>query len=191
MLKKFLFSLFGLLFVSNTCFAFTFHECSRFQEQQIIIATKQADFFAENVIKEKDQSYFIKWMGYNEISDIKKSFQYMKNVLDAEYIDFYCGCSEKNYCSCSKTTYAAASSTIDYKITICQRFWEVSLTGIDSRAGTLIHELSHFKSLVGTHDIFSYRDECLKAARPILHGDQNLTIQNANNYEYLAEDINN
>lgn len=55
-----------------------------------------------------------------------------------------------------------------------------------SRAGTLVHEASHFIDVVGTDDYTYDFDKAHElAARPYR------AIKNANNYKFFSENVNN
>ena len=56
-------------------------------------------------------------------------------------------------------------------------------TGTDSRAGTLIHELSHFTVVAGTSD-FAYGQS---AASRLARTSPSRAVRNADNHEYFAE----
>lgn len=175
---KFLISII-LLVLSNSVFSITFKDCNSDQKKQLIFATERAEMYTSFVIEEIDIEQFSKWMGFNESADIKETFKLMRNVLAVKYLDFSCDCFTNQY--------ARATTNKDYEILICQDFWKAPEDGWDSRAGTLIHELSHFDDIRQTHDFIKDRYECLSEAKTKIG--QRKIIQNANSYEYLAEDI--
>jgi peptidyl-Lys metalloendopeptidase len=55
-------------------------------------------------------------------------------------------------CGCSQSYYAYVYPTRPYEIFVCRAFWSAPNTGTDSKAGTLIHEMSHFNVVAGTDD---------------------------------------
>ena len=56
-------------------------------------------------------------------------------------------------CSCTESgTYAYVYPDSPYQVYLCGAFWSAPNTGTDSRAGTIIHELSHFTVVAGTND---------------------------------------
>jgi hypothetical protein len=63
------------------------------------------------------------------------------------------------------------------------RLWSAPRTGTDSRAGTLIHEVSHFNVVAGTDDIVYGQ----AGAKSLAASDPNGAINNADNHEYFAE----
>lgn len=87
-------------------------------------------------------------------------------------------------CSCKKNgTYAYVYPTQPYKIYLCGAFWNAPLTGTDSRAGTLIHETSHFNVVAGTDD-HAYGQTNAKA---LAISNPDNALDNADNHEYFAE----
>ena len=48
--------------------------------------------------------------------------------------------------------YAYVYPTQPYQIYVCNAFWSAPTTGTDSKAGTLVHEMSHFNVVAGTDD---------------------------------------
>ncbi len=87
-------------------------------------------------------------------------------------------------CSCkTKRTYAYVYSNQPYKIYLCGAFWTAPLTGTDSKAGTLVHEMSHFNVVAGTDD-WAYGQT---AARNLALTEPTKAIDNADSHEYFAE----
>jgi peptidyl-Lys metalloendopeptidase len=70
-----------------------------------------------------------------------------------------------------------------YKIYLCRVFWQAPLSGTDSKAGTLIHEMSHFDVVAGTDDVVYGQT----GAKALAIDDPNLAITNADSHEYFAE----
>lgn len=67
-------------------------------------------------------------------------------------------------------------------INLCPNFWRLPDTGIDSKIGTLAHEISH---LNGTKDHAYDYNACLALAKTA----PEKAINNANNYEYYIEEF--
>ncbi|MFO0761127.1 MAG: M35 family metallo-endopeptidase [Byssovorax sp.] len=64
-------------------------------------------------------------------------------------------------------------------------FWTAPRTGKDSRAGTLVHETSHFWGAAGTRDYAYGRTKCRRLASE--HPDK--ALGNADSYEYWLETL--
>jgi peptidyl-Lys metalloendopeptidase len=86
-------------------------------------------------------------------------------------------------CGCNQSYYAYVYPTRPYEIFVCRAFWSAPNTGTDSKAGTLIHEMSHFNVVAGTDD-WAYGQT---AARNLASSDPNKAVDNADNHEYFAE----
>ncbi|WNG26770.1 peptidase M35 [Cystobacter fuscus] len=87
-------------------------------------------------------------------------------------------------CSCTDSgTYAYVYPASPYKIYVCGAFWNAPNTGTDSRAGTLVHEMSHFTVVAGTDD-HAYGQS---AAKSLAKSSPTQALDNADNHEYIAE----
>lgn len=86
-------------------------------------------------------------------------------------------------CGCNQSYYAYVYPTRPYEIFVCRAFWNAPLTGTDSKAGTLIHETSHFNAVAGTDDIVYGQS----GAKSLALSDPASAIQNADSHEYFAE----
>ncbi|MDQ2695655.1 MAG: M35 family metallo-endopeptidase, partial [Pseudomonadota bacterium] len=86
-------------------------------------------------------------------------------------------------CKCKQNYYAYVYSNDPYKIYLCKVFWQAPATGTDSKAGTLIHEMSHFDVVAGTED-WAYGQT---NAKNLAINDPNKAVENADNHEYFAE----
>lgn len=86
-------------------------------------------------------------------------------------------------CGCTQNYYAYVYPTQPYQIYVCNAFWGAPNTGTDSKAGTLIHEMSHFNVVAGTDD-WAYGQS---AARSLATSNPTRALDNADNHEYFAE----
>ena len=91
-------------------------------------------------------------------------------------ISINCGCTTKN-------TYAYVYPNDPYKIWVCGAFWSAPNTGTDSKAGTLVHEMSHFNIVAGTDDHVYGQT----GAKSLAISDPAKAIDNADSHEYFAE----
>ncbi|HJX28755.1 MAG TPA: M35 family metallo-endopeptidase [Thermoanaerobaculia bacterium] len=87
------------------------------------------------------------------------------------------------YCDCTSSAYAYVYANQPYNVHLCNAFWNAPMTGIDSKAGTLIHEASHFTVLGGTQD-YAYGTT---NARNLAISNPDRAVMNADNHEYFAE----
>jgi peptidyl-Lys metalloendopeptidase len=86
-------------------------------------------------------------------------------------------------CSCKKRYYAYVYPDQPYTIYLCSVFWTAPMTGTDSKAGTLIHEMSHFTVVADTDDFVYGQTGAMNLA--ITNPEQ--AVRNADNHEYFAE----
>ncbi|CAE6431441.1 unnamed protein product [Rhizoctonia solani] len=81
------------------------------------------------------------------------------------------------------STYAYVYSDEPGTIYLCGVFWSAPVTGTDSRAGTIVHENSHFEVNGGTSD-WTYGQT---NAKSLASSNPTRAIDNADNHEYFAE----
>ncbi len=123
-------------------------------------------------------SRYTTWFGtftsarYNTV---KSHFTAIRDAFYNRSVTYDCGCKQ-NY-------YAYVYSNQPYKIYLCRVFWTAPMTGTDSKAGTLIHEMSHFDVVAGTDD-FVYGQT---GAMNLASTNPENAINNADNHEYFAE----
>lgn len=86
-------------------------------------------------------------------------------------------------CTCTDSAYAYVYSNQPYTIYLCNAFWSAPATGTDSKAGTLVHEMSHFTVVAGTGD-YAYGQT---AAKRLATQNPKRAINNADSHEYFAE----
>lgn len=86
-------------------------------------------------------------------------------------------------CGCNQSYYAYVYPTKPYEIFVCRAFWSAPATGTDSKAGTLIHEMSHFNAVAGTDDHVYGQS----GAKNLAISNPDSALDNADNHEYFAE----
>ncbi|OYU26009.1 MAG: peptidase M35 [Burkholderiales bacterium PBB2] len=86
-------------------------------------------------------------------------------------------------CSCKQSYFAYVYPTQPYKIYVCNAFWSAPLTGTDSKAGTLVHEMTHFNVVAATDD-WAYGQS---AAKSLALSNPTKALDNADSHEYFAE----
>jgi len=97
--------------------------------------------------------------------------------------------------ACEQETYAFVYSDEPYIIHICPHFFQLPkmsdlVPGEDdsdngTRAGTIIHEISHFMNVAGTEDECYSRSVCSRMAGRT----SDRAVINADSYQYFAEDV--
>ena len=119
------------------------------------------------------------WFGEHEparFERVVESFRAIEDAFANETISYECGCTEPG-------VFAYVNPFVAHDITLCPVFWATTAAGRDSRAGTLIHEISHFRTVAATddHTYAQVPSQRLAASRP------DLAVDNADSYGYFAE----
>lgn len=125
------------------------------------------------------QPRYTTWFGAYSLSrwsKVSTNFTKLKSALDTKPLVLDCSCNEAD-------TFAYVYPTQPYKVYVCGAFWSAPITGTDSKAGTLVHELSHFNAIAGTKD-HAYGQS---AAKSLAASSPTKAIANADSYEYFAE----
>ncbi|KIM47618.1 hypothetical protein M413DRAFT_204872 [Hebeloma cylindrosporum] len=86
-------------------------------------------------------------------------------------------------CSCTDSSYAYVYPSQFGKVYFCGAYWNAPNTGTDSKAGTIIHEASHFTANGGTND-YAYGHS---AAKSLAINNPANAVMNADSHEYFAE----
>jgi peptidyl-Lys metalloendopeptidase len=86
-------------------------------------------------------------------------------------------------CDCDESYYAYVYPNRPYEIWLCNAFWPAPLTGEDSKAGTVVHETSHFNVVADTDDIAYGQASCKNLA----NANPDQAVANADSHEYFAE----
>jgi peptidyl-Lys metalloendopeptidase len=115
---------------------------------------------------------------YNTVGD---HFDSILAAFQNAAIVFDCGTckGDPNY----NNYYAYVYTSQAYKIYLCGAFWSAGATGTDSKAGTLVHEMSHFNVVAGTNDNAYGQTACKKLAQK----NPRKAVDNADSHEYFAE----
>ncbi len=122
---------------------------------------------------------YLTWFGaYNStrFSTVKSHYTKILDEFNTKTVNFDCNCTDSG-------TYAYVYPGSPYKIYLCGAFWSAPSTGTDSKAGTLVHESSHFTVNGGTQD-YVYGTS---GAKSLAISSPSKAIMNADNHEYFAE----
>ena len=106
----------------------------------------------------------------------KSHFAAEQSAFTTQALTLDCKCKKQNI-------YAYVYPTQPYKIYVCGAFWAAPMTGTDSKAGTLVHEMSHFNVVASTDD-WAYGQT---AAKALAISDPTKALDNADSHEYFAE----
>lgn len=110
-------------------------------------------------------------------SIVKENYEKIKSKMETAVFTYEL---ESNKCSSNVFAVTSHGSTT---ICICKRFWKAPTTGLNSQAGTMVHEHSH--ATASTSDLEDGIDSCQKLART----DPGGATLNADNYEYFSESL--
>lgn len=124
---------------------------------------------------------YSKWFGSADSirhDIVQAHFEKINSALASKAIQFNCA-----EAACQKNDFAYVNSNQPYIINLCNNFWNAPLTGTNSKAGTIIHETSHFAVVADTDSIVHTQAD----AQDLATDSPDNAINNANSYEYFAE----
>lgn len=90
-------------------------------------------------------------------------------------------------CGCNQSYYAYVYPNKPYEIFVCKAFWSAPNTGTDSKAGTLVHEMSHFDIVANTDDVVYGQS----GAKNLAISNADDAVRNADSHEYFSENTPN
>ena len=167
-----------------------FESCSAAQQNILVEATTAAEGIADEALSslrglaEADRPgspRYERWFGdydparYARVSD---NFTRISGALADEVMNYSCACDPR-----FADAFAYVRPAFPYDVFMCNAFFQADVLGTDSRAGTIIHELSHFTILGGTDDI-AYGQQLAGALAQDSPED---AVNNADSHEYFAE----
>jgi peptidyl-Lys metalloendopeptidase len=119
------------------------------------------------------------WFGAlssSRYSTVTTHYSNLRTALSNASYTFDCTCTDSG-------TYAYVYPTQPYRVYLCGAFWSAPSTGTDSKAGTLVHESSHFNVVASTDDWVYGQSACKSLAK----SNPSHAIDNADSHEYFAE----
>jgi len=168
--------------IDGTCFT---GRCSNSQQTEIISALAAADGLANNAVSyfnshsaNNVSERYTTWFGEgtsSRFNTAKANFQAIDDAIDNKPVAFDC--------SCKKSYFAYVYPNQPYKVYLCRAFWNANELGTDSRAGTIIHEISHFNAVAGTDDVVYGQS----GAKSLAISNPDQALNNADSHEYFAE----
>ncbi|PKI13975.1 M35 family metallo-endopeptidase [Colwellia sp. 12G3] len=172
--------------IGGTCFT---GRCSAGQKTELISALGAADQIANSSVSylnahsaNNTSSRYDTWFGNATSARYNTAvahFDAINDAIDTKPITFDC--------SCKKSYFAYVYPNQPYKVYMCNAFWSANELGTDSRAGTIIHELSHFNAVAGTDDVVYGQS----GAQSLANSDPDQALNNADSHEYFAENTPN
>jgi peptidyl-Lys metalloendopeptidase len=165
----------------------TYFSCSSSQSSSIRSAITAAQTYTNNAIQHLSSATAITtryttWYGKYSSQNwlqLKSNLAKVDNVLNNMAMSFDCTCPDAD----SDSTFAYVYPTQPYRIYLCGSFWRAATTGTDSKGGTLVHEIAHFKIVVGTGD-HGYGQS---NAKNLALTDPAMALLNSDNLEYFVE----
>jgi peptidyl-Lys metalloendopeptidase len=160
----------------------SFNKCTTSQQSDLNSARTQASTYSAGALRYLNANKlglrYTTWFGVvtSARSDLAKDhFVAIGVAMDTAAVKFDCGCKKKYY--------AYVYPTKPYIIYLCSVFWTAPATGTDSKAGTLIHEMSHFNLVASTSDYVYGQTGAMNLAI----AEPAKAVNNADNHEYFAE----
>ena len=161
----------------------SFSGCSATRQNQLLTARTDASNYAADsaayLNAGRQGNRYITWFGaflQSRYDTAKNHFVNINNAMANASVHFDCTCTQSNI-------YAYVYRNQPYNIYLCGAFWSAPATGTDSKAGTLVHEMSHFAVVANTED-WAYGQQ---AARNLATNNPSQAVTNADNHEYFAE----
>jgi len=129
------------------------------------------------------KTHYVTWFGVYSSANwntVQKNFANIGTRINGAY-NVDCKGSE-----CKANIYAYVyPSDAKFNVYVCGAFWNanVNTCQVDSKPGTLIHEISHFTPVAGTSDYAYGQSSC----KSLASSNPSRAIANADNHEYMAE----
>ncbi|PPQ90621.1 hypothetical protein CVT25_006705 [Psilocybe cyanescens] len=149
----------------------TFLSCTASRQAALNTAIASAETYASNAYK------YTTWFGAYTTSRRNNVLSHFNliNSNDFNTFTYDCACTDSSYAYVYPNTFG--------KIYLCNAFWNAPNTGTDSKAGTIIHESSHYTRNGGTDD-YAYGQS---AAKSLAISNPARAIMNGDSHEYFAE----
>ncbi|KAK7688332.1 hypothetical protein QCA50_008704 [Cerrena zonata] len=161
----------------------TFTGCSSSRQTSLNAAATAAHTYAANALSylqahTSASTRYTTWFGAYTSARHTTVQSHFSNIAGNDFTSFHfdCTCTEAD-------TYAFVDPSDFGTINLCGAFWDAPATGTDSKAGTLIHESSHFDANGGTDDVVYGQT----AAKSLATSNPANAIRNADSHEYFAE----
>ncbi len=187
----------GLWLMASVSQAYTFQQCGKSQQSQIIDALKGAQKLVLGAaVTVGDTPEYARWFGkYSQpnAERVRANFKAIYRAMATGNVKGYCG--RQNEMDCTGDTYAFVQPDDPFVVYLCPNFFgQITMSQFEpdtpqiengTREGTLVHEMSHFLDTANTDDNCYSRGVCTDMALT----DAQSAIQNADSYQYFAEDI--
>ncbi|MGH8109105.1 MAG: M35 family metallo-endopeptidase [Arenimonas sp.] len=162
--------------------------CSSTQQTQAGTAVVNARTYTQNALNYLTAGTtgprYTTWFGSytsSRYNTVRSHFSSIDTAMDQG------GGAIKINCACSGSEYAHVYPNRPYEIFVCRAFWPAPATGTDSKAGTLIHEMSHFDIVANTDDVVYGQT----GAKNLAISNPDDAVRNADSHEYFSENTPN
>jgi peptidyl-Lys metalloendopeptidase len=186
---------FCILVIFSTTAQAEFIGCTAGREASISGDTDQARMLLERAIENvglpQPNPNYSKWFGSytpERGETVKNNLSLLRSHMLIGVISYHCGCPAALE---ARGTIAAVHSPSNgivetpYHVHLCEAYFNLNATGMDSRPGTILHEMAHFDIVNGTHDHCYGATTCSTMAA----SDPEKAIRNSDNYQYFAESL--
>lgn len=160
----------------------TYRNCSSSRKTSISNALSTSQSYAGNALAYLNAgstgARYTTWFGAytsSRYSTARSHFSSIDSTIRTKTITFDCGCTD--------SAYAYVYPNQPYVVYLCNAFWSAPNGGTDSKAGTIVHELSHFNVVAATDDWAYGQTACKNLAR----NNPKKAVDNADSHEYFAE----
>lgn len=169
-----------------------FQTCNAIQQSEINAALSVAERYARvarddlrdtPVELRPEAERYAWWFGSyagSRWDEVQDSFNRIYSATSGRTLTFDCSCDEPG-------VYAYVFPSQHYDIYLCPVFFQAPTSGQDSKAGTIIHEISHFNVVASTDD----HEYGVADSRALALRDPNKAVNNADSLEYFAENPTN
>lgn len=161
--------------------------CTTSQQTTLSEILKQAQSYASNAadvlsstdtLSRSGSGRYSAWFGEystERYSLLNTQYSAISSALQNETIEFAC--------ECTIDALAYVYPNEPFRIYLCNDFWNIPISGKDSQAGVVIHEMSHFDVTAATDDYIYGAEGSFSLAQenPLQ------AVNNADNFEYFAE----
>ncbi|KAM5535102.1 hypothetical protein V8D89_011188 [Ganoderma adspersum] len=164
----------------------TFNDCSAEQQDALTQAASDASDYAqaaEAYLSRADGTTprYSTWFGAADTDDARLAAvrSHFERIAGSDFAAFGYDCG-----TCTQAdVFAFVHPDAFGSVFLCGLFWDAPALGTDSKAGTLVHETSHFTVNGGTED-YAYGHV---QAQALAQSDPERAVFNADSHEYFAE----
>ncbi|KAG8803297.1 hypothetical protein FRC17_006209 [Serendipita sp. 399] len=165
--------------------AASFSGCTPAQESTITLSTYVASLYVADAEKyltlhTTGTDRYTTWFGEYDSDNHDRVLKHYENIrsTDVKTYTYDCDCTEG-----TSDTFAYVFPNSFGHIYLCNQYMQAEISGTDSKAGTIVHESSHFTRNAGTLDIAYGQTR----AQALAQTNSTAATMNADSHEYFAE----